>query len=674
VLLEVADVAARYGGAGTINVPSVRRRAVVVPLSILLAATAVAGPSPAVAAPADATPTTSSASPTATPSVAPPSETVPPVEPPSETTPPEEPSPTPTGPTSAAPERRPAGETDAPTPSESPTSAAGPVTTTSAAGGTRAGGVKRFIRPDVVVYGGTPAGVSAAIAAAESGVRAVLVAEGGTVGGLMSNGISASDIGSPLAVQGLAMRFFDRIRSYYRDSRTWRFEPRIAERVLQRMLREAGVSVYYRSPLQSVSVSKGRIRCGEFGAALSACGTTFVDASYTGDLLAAAGAPHRLGMADYYSYPKETLPARRGWTSLVTVAGAEAAAARAAFEANPFVTVADALEPYDSAHRDGTPSITYRLCVTPRASNRLPFRPGASYDQLKPSFRLLAGRIRPDVVRKSNGTILTDAFHLASLPGGKYDLNSGRRSFTNLPTPPGYFDLSADRVALDRAIREYVESFFYFVRTDASVPAPIRKVFAPFGLCRDEFTDNRGWPREPYVREGRRLVGGYTMTETDIFTKREKKNSVALSSYNLDSKLSQFVFVDDTLYRDRGAHASAPIYEVPYEVLVPKAGSVVNLLVPVGVSASPTAYGSIRMEPQWMALGEASGIAAALATKKKVTVQSVPVASIQWMLRARKVVHKVRPLCQRTPPIYRPAGGYTFYCGVVPVKPRPIGE
>jgi hypothetical protein len=638
--------------------------------------TALTGSSSAAAAPVDPAPTTSPAAPTTAPTTAAtpsttPSETVPPVETSPETTPSAEPSPESAAPTTTTQAPPPAGESDAPVESDAPTTSAGAAT---AAGGARAAAPKRFIRPDVVVYGGTPAGVSAAIAAAESGVRAVLVAEGTTVGGLMSNGIAASDIGSPLAVQGLALRFFDRIRSYYRDARTWRFEPRIAERVLLRMLREAGVSVHYRSPVRSVSVSSGRIRCGEFGAALSACGTTFIDASYTGDLLAAADVPHRLGMGDYYSYPKETLPPRRGWARLATVADDKAAATRAAFEANPFVTVADALEPYDTAYRHGTPSITYRLCVTPRASNRLPFRPGASYDALKPSFRVLAGQLRSDVIRKANGTILTDAFHLASLPGGKYDLNSGRRSFTNLPTPPGYFDLSADRVAHNKAIREYVESFFYFVRTDASVPASIRKVFAPFGLCRDEFTDNGGWPREPYVREGRRLVGGYTMTETDIFRKREKKNSVALSSYNLDSKLSQFVFVDDTLYRDRGVHATAPIYEMPYEVMLPKAGSVVNLLVPVGVSASPTAYGSIRMEPQYMALGEAAGIAAALATKKKTTVQSVPVTSIQWTLRARKVVHKVRPLCLRTPAVSRPAGGYTFYCDVLPVTPRPAGE
>jgi hypothetical protein len=526
---------------------------------------------------------------------------------------------------------------------------------------------RSFVRPHVVVYGGTPAGVSAAIAAAEGGARVVLVSESSTVGGLMSNGISASDIGSGLAVQGLAKRFFERIRSYYGDSSTWRFEPRIAERVLRAMLRDAGVRVQYRSPVASVTLNDRRIRCGRFGL-LSACGHSFIDASYTGDLMAAAGVPHRLGMGDYYAYGPESLPAERGWFSLLSVAPEAAAAARAAFEANPFVTVAQTLDPYPDAYHRGTPSITYRLCVT-RSGDRIPFLPATGYDALVPSFRLFAARMRDEVVHKSNGTLLSDAFHLAALPGGKYDLNAGRFSFTNLPTPVGYFDLGADRVTANRQIRDYVESFFHFVGTDPSVPPSVQEAFAPFGLCADEFTDNGGWPREPYVREGRRLEGRYTVTDADIFTQRQKATAVALASYNIDTKLTQFVYAQDSLHRDMGAHATVPVYELPFEAMLPEA-SVVNLLVPVGLSASPTAFGSIRMEPQWMALGEAAGIAAALAVRKDRTVDSVPVTSVQWVLRARGVLHKAEDICLRTPQIFRAAGGYTFYCDVLPVVPK----
>jgi hypothetical protein len=189
-------------------------------------------------------------------------------------------------------------------------------------------------------------------------------------------------------------------------------------------------------------------------------------------------------------------------------------------------------------------------------------------------------------------------------------------------------------------------------------------------LCKDEFTDNGGWPREPYVREGRRLDGRWTMTETDIFTDREKASSVALASYNLDSKLSQFVFSGRTLYRDIGVHSTAPVYEIPYGAMLPKAGGVLNLLVPVGVSASPTAFGSIRMEPQWMGLGEAAGVSAAIAGKLGTTVSAVPVAKIQGALRYRGVLHKAKDVCARTPSVFRAAGGYTVFCTVLPVAPK----
>ncbi len=643
---------------------SARRGAVALGLASLLLAGSVGENIPSAAA--------------APPPVPPVEETVPPAEeiPPSleQTTPP-------AGTTAPAPEQSSPSASDPaaddadtsaddadPAPSSAPSAPSAPsagAEATAAVGTTPTTSMKR----DVVVYGGTPGGVAAAIAAADGGARVALVAERSTVGGLMSNGISASDIGSALAVQGLADEFFDRIRAWYRNPTTYRFEPRVAERVLVRMLREAGVVVLHRSRVTAVAVSDRRITCGRFGS-YRICAGTFIDASYTGDLMARAQVPHRLGMGDFYAYDGETLPQRRGWAQVLAVPAEKAAAAAAAFDANPFVTVTDTLEPYAEAHRHGTPSITYRLCVTSRAGNKKPFKPAPGYAALVPSFRLLATRMRNEVVKKSNGTLLSDAFHLAAIPGGKYDLNAGRLSFTNLPTPPGYFDLGANRAAHDKLVRQYVESFFYFVQRDTSVPWSVRGTFSRFGLCADEFVANGNWPREPYVREGRRLHGRYTMTESDIFRNRVKSSSIALASYNLDSKLSQSVFAGRSLYRDLGVHATAPVYEIPYSAMLPRAGSIVNLLVPVGVSASPTAFGSIRMEPQWMALGEAAGVAAAIATDARKPVGSLSATSVRKGLRARGVLYRAVDVCRRTPTVFRAAGGYSPYCTVLPVTPR----
>ena len=526
---------------------------------------------------------------------------------------------------------------------------------------------------DVVVYGGTPAGVAAAIAAADTGATVTLLAEGTTVGGMMSNGISASDIGSPSAVQGIAEEFFAEVRKHYRDPKTWRFEPRVAEQILRQMLTRHGVQVRTKAPLTRAVVKNRKITCLVVPPDRSYCAENFIDASYTGDALAAAGVPVRLGMADYRAY-KESFPAQRVWRKITSVPAGKAAAAAAAHAQNPFVRTEPVLPDYSDVHRLGQPSLAYRLCVTPNAARAVPFRPAANYDQLLPSFRLMGASMSPSITRKSNGTLHSDVFQLARIPGGKYDLNAGRKSFSNLPAPAGYFDSAATRRQHNEVLRGYVESFFYFVGHDPSVPAPVRTEFARYGLCKDEFTDNGNWPREPYVREARRLQGRDTITERDIYTTRTKPDAIALASYSVDSKLSQWVSVDGELYRDLAVHASAPVYEIPYTAMVPKVGSVLNVLAPVGVSSSPTAYGSLRMEPQYMAMGQAAGIAAALAARENRTTASVPAAWVQKELRAEGALYKAADVCRGTARAHRAGGGYSADCTrVLPVTPRPRG-
>jgi hypothetical protein len=520
--------------------------------------------------------------------------------------------------------------------------------------------------PDVVVYGGTPAGVAAAIGAADHGADVTLLAEGTTVGGMMSNGISASDVGSEAAVDGVALQFFDRVRGYYRDPSTWRFEPRIAERVLRRMLDEAAVDVRLEQPLRGVTTEGRRITCLEVPDG-DVCGSNVVDASYTGEVIAAADVPHRLGLGDLEAYG-EYMAERRDWISVLRVPDDQVAAATAAFEENPFVRVEDELPAFGDAVADGAPSLTYRLCVTDDATNRTEFRPVPGYAELLPSFRVMARRVADDVQLKPNGTMMSDLFHLARLPGGKYDLNAGRLSYTNVPAPEGYFESVAQRGHANRTLENYVRSFFYFVRIDPAVPPSVQKAFRPFGLCADEFTDNEGWPSEPYVREGRRIVGRATLTVADLFVRREKSDAVAVGSYHVDGKLSQVVFADGVLHRDLGVHTSAPVYEIPFAAMVPQRGSVTNLLAPVGLSASPTAYGSVRMEPQYMALGQAAGVAAALAARKDLSVAALPPARVQAALRYDGVVHTARGVCERTAPALRSAGGFTAGCALAPFE------
>ncbi len=524
---------------------------------------------------------------------------------------------------------------------------------------------------DVIVYGGTPAGVAAAIAAADSGAKVTLLADGATVGGMMSNGISASDIGTPGAVQGIAKEFFAQVRRHYGDPKTWRFEPQVAERIFRDMLARHGVQVRTKAPLARAVVKNRKIVCLVVLPGRSYCAESFIDASYTGDVLLKAGVPTRLGMSDLLDHG-ESLPLTRTWERVIPTPADGADAATVAYEQNPFIRTEPAtLPPYRDAYHQGGTSLAYRLCVTPDAARAVPFRPAANYAELLPSFRIMAGSMHPTVRTESNGTLNSDVFQLARLPGGKYDLNAGWKAFTNIPAPAGYFDSRAARTYYNKVLRGYVESFFHFAGTDPSVPAELRAAFAPFGLCADEFTDNGNWPREPYVREARRLHGRYTMTERDLFTARKKSSAIALGSYNVDVKISQWVSVGGELFRDRAVHTTAPVYEIPYNAMVPRAGSVLNVLAPVAVSSSPTAYGSLRMEPQYMAMGQAAGIAAALAARTNRSTATLPVAWVQRELRARRVLHKAVDVCRASATGFRVAGGYTEDCSqVLPVAPR----
>lgn len=531
----------------------------------------------------------------------------------------------------------------------------------------------RIVR-DVVVYGGTPAGVAAAVAAADAGAKVTLLAEGSTVGGMMSNGISASDIGSPGAVQGVAKEFFAKVRKHYGDPKTWRFEPHVAERIFRDMLARHGVQVRTKAPLTRAVVKNRKITCLVVPPARSYCAENFIDASYTGDALAMAGVPHRLGMADLLDH-QETLPLARDWEKVISAPADRADAAAAAHLQNPFIrTEPGTLPPYREVYPRGGPSLAYRLCVTQDAARAVPFRRAANYDQLVPSFELLAASMSPTVRTQSNGTLNSDIFQLARLPNEKWDLNAGWKAFTNIPAPAGYFDSRASRTHHNKVLRDYVESFFHFVGTDPSVPAPLRTAFAPFGLCADEFVDNGNWPREPYVREALRIHGRYTMTERDLYTARTKYGAIALGSYNVDVKISQWVSVAGEVYRDRAVHATAPVYEIPYTAMVPRVGSVLNVLAPVAVSSSPTAYGSLRMEPQYMAMGQAAGVAAALGARKNRTTATLPVSWVQKALRAEGVLHKAADVCRASARIHRTMGGYTTDCRqVLPVVPRVLG-
>lgn len=472
-------------------------------------------------------------------------------------------------------------------------------------------------RFDVIVFGGTPSGAAAARAASERGASVLVLSANDDFGGAIANGLGATDIGAIEANLGLARTFLDDVRRYYGTS-DFRTEPKVAECLFERWLDDPNITAVRGVRLEDVTVTGGAITSLMVdleGKVLDVVASDFVDASYATDLAALAGTEFRLGMGDFYDYDEGAL-VTRSISPYFTVA--DAAAATSAITALPQVTGVDDLTDIPHLVTNGTPSFTFRLCVTRDESNRIPFRRSVNYDTYAPAWRLFmenfVGFDRHDTARAlDNGTTLTQLWRMAQLPNDKVDLNAAPSSFTNFPMPAEYFENPSERPAILATYQDYFESFLWFVQNDPSVPEMERAALDGYGLCADEFVDNGGWPHDVYLREGRRIVGSATMTATDLTTERTKPDAIAIGSYAMDSKPTVFLWSHGTFARDRGDMIDVPLYDIPFGAMIPANGPR-NLVVSVGISASPLAFSSVRMEPQFMQLGEAAGIAAAIAS------------------------------------------------------------
>lgn len=533
----------------------------------------------------------------------------------------------------------------------------------------------------LVVFGGTPSGVAAAIAAADKGMDVVLISQTGTVGGAISNGLGASDIGSTIALTGFQKTFFDAVRAHYNDTSQLDVEPSVAEAIFLDLLDTADVTVVLGAELESVAVTGRKITSidtteGTFTA------PHFIDASYPADLAAMAGVPFRLGREDRFFYREPY--ARDAMFELVAeLLPADVAGADAAFAANPYFTSLPEVPAYNLAPAAGMPSMTFRLSVS-KAANRVPFAATTNYETYAPSWRrfmraYFAINDGGSTVN-ANGTVKNALFSIATVRGDIYDLNSGATHIVNVPIPPAYFTSAGRQAVLDQ-FEDYMRNFLYFAQTDASVPSAIRTATSAFGLNPAEFTGNGNWPPEAYIREGRRIVGRDTVTALTIYdtVQRESPDAVAIGTYDIDVKPGFKVYAAGELWRDVSPHISVPFYEIPLGAMLPM--GLDNLLVPVGISASPTAYGSLRMEPQaYMMLGEAAGVAAYIAKLKNTTIAGAAeswYASIKYTLTqpkptGRGAVIKIRTLGALIPQAYRASVGLDpVTCAPVPFTPVP---
>ncbi len=512
--------------------------------------------------------------------------------------------------------------------------------------------------PDIVIYGGTAAGVATAVQAARMGKTAVVVEPGQHIGGLTSGGLGWTDTGNKAVIGGVSREFYQRVKKHYDDPKAWTygdarsykpyrpdedalwaFEPKVAEKILREMLAEAKVPLVLgerldRTPGKGVKLDGKRITAFVTESGKTFAGGMFVDATYEGDLMAAAGVSFTVGREANSKYG-ETLD---GWALKW-----QTHAHKFVKKVDPYVKPGDPKSgllfgieagpyPADGEADHRLQAFCYRMCMSLDPANRVPFPKPEGYDESQ--YELLfrnfeAGDLRvpmkPDM-----------------MPNGKTDTNNNHAVSTdfigqNYKYPEASY---AERGAILKAHETYQKGLMWALANHPRVPATVRAQFAKWGLPKDEFTDNGGWPHQIYVREARRMVADYVATEQDCRRKRDTPMSVGMGSYNMDSHNCTRIVTPDGAVQNEGDVQESPggPYRISYQSIVPKKGECPNLLVPVCGSSSHIAYGSIRMEPVFMILGQSAATAAALALDGKLDVQDVPYDQLRARLLADKQV------------------------------------
>ncbi len=520
---------------------------------------------------------------------------------------------------------------------------------------------------DIIIYGGTSAAVTAAVEAVHSGKTVLVVSPDIHLGGLSSGGLGFTDTGNKSTIGGLSREFYHRVWLHYNDAASWNwekqsdfgnkgqgtvamdgtnrtmwiFEPHVAEQVFDDFIAENKITVLRNEWLDrstsGVLKKNGKIVSFKTLSGKTFSGKMFIDATYEGDLMAAASVTYHVDREACSVY-NET------WNGV-----------QAGIKHHPHY-FKDKIDPYKTpgkpesgllygispekiaANCSGDNKIQaycFRLCMSNHPDNRVPFPKPETYDPAK--YELL-GRVFDAGWR--------EWFN-------KFDLIPNRKTDTNNhgPFSSDFIGMNYDypeatyerRKEIIKEHEDYQKGLLYYVANDTRVPKEIHDEMQKWGLAKDEFSDNGNWSRQLYIREARRMIGVYVTTENDVLAKREVPNPVGMGSYAMDSHNVQRYVTSEGFVQnegDVGVGSQSP-YAISYGSIVPKKDECTNLLVPVCVSSSHIAYGSIRMEPVFMILGQSAAVAAILAIDKDRAIQDVPYDALKEKLLERKQVLSV---------------------------------
>ena len=498
---------------------------------------------------------------------------------------------------------------------------------------------------DLVVYGGTSAGIAAAVQAARMGLNVAIVEPTQHLGGMSSNGLGETDTGNTSAIGGFAADFYRRVgRAYGETVNEYHFEPHIAENTFNSLVSEAGVTVYRGEALPDaggVTKTGTNVTSITTSSGLQLSGKVFVDASYTGDLMAGSGIASTIGRESNLTYGETYNGVQKSLATKNQIGPNVDPYVTPGVKASGLLPGINPTAPGSNGSADNSvQAFTYRLALTNIASNRQAWTKPANYDA---SQYTLMSRFITATVAANGGAVpgLTTFLKLNTIKGGKFDLNNENGVSTDFFGTSAYpAGTAAQRVAIESAAKTYELGLLYFLATDASVPKALRDEMNTYGLTKDEFTDNGGVSGQLYIREARRMIGQTVMIDKNILGTATVSDSIALGSYTMDShNVLRYVNASGFVKNEGDVQVAVPTpYGISYGSIVPQASQASNVIVPVAMSASHIAYGSIRMEPVLMEMGQAAGIAAVNAIRGGTSVQAVNYATLQSQLQTNGAI------------------------------------
>ena len=483
---------------------------------------------------------------------------------------------------------------------------------------------------DVCIYGGTSASVTAARAAAEEGCTVTLICPDIVLGGMTTGGLGATDIGNKVAIRGMAREFYRALGAHYGVEEQWTFEPHVASEILESWVDNPKINVlteYYLTGIVKKGTRIRSITCQGEDGAVTIKAKCFIDCTYEGDLMAMAGVSYHVGREASTVYG-ESLNGSQLRDKHQFVDGID-----------PYVVPGDpdsgllwgiskqTLKP-DGEGDDYVQAYNFRLCLSNDPDNQIPFTKPDNYD---PSHYELLVR----VLQADPNPFYKRYFGWSLMPNGKTDVNnSGPFSTDMIGMNYEYPNATWERrKEIIQAHKDYTLGLMYFYVSDPRVPESMREEIKKWGWAKDEYPKTGGWTHQLYIREARRMIGEYVATQADCEGKANVEDGVGYAAYTMDSHNCERLVIEKDgklMVKNEGdvqVRGGIPYYPISYRSITPKREECTNLLVPVCLSASHIAYGSIRMEPVFLGLGQAAGMAAAIAGKKRV--QTIDITPIQ---------------------------------------------